>query len=407
MAAQTITGLTLTQLTDGTHKVNVQATVADADSDILSLAYQFKRPSESTWRTAVTDGPAATTAVASTALDFDWDLDASSVDLTTTATFNFRIVATKAAVAATGSLTAVAADTTTGLNAGDSFEVGGVTFEFTVGAGTPAAGNTAVVLATATDDATAVKAAIIAAINGASACTVTAASGSGDVVTLTSDVAGVAGNVAVEELIDVEAVTLTPVGMAGGEEAVVVSASGTVTDATTGAPGPVDESIDSQADAAAALSRSQNRTISLRDFEGLARYGKGSLPANYLKGAIVYKALDALRAGTYDKFEYDAWRSESWYKRAVLISVSEFNRITTDDTVTATLKSKRWLSNVGYRALSSVSVGSARGANTVADGAVYAIYEDTTTQAGGTLVANQTVIAYFMSLDKYTELLGG
>jgi hypothetical protein len=116
---------------------------------------------------------------------------------------------------ATGSLVAVPMGVGTSIEDGDTFTLDDgngntITYEFDTDAsavGTP-------VTVTDSDDAATVQAAIIAAING-SVIGITAAPGTGLAITLTNDLDGTAGNIAITETLS-NGVTLSPQGMENG-----------------------------------------------------------------------------------------------------------------------------------------------------------------------------------------------
>lgn len=387
MALQTVSVLTLSQPDTATAKVNFNGTIADADNDVLSVAYQWKLSTDADWKIATTSGPSSIAAVAGgTAIAGEWDVDADYSGSLQTATLQLRAVATKAAAPAAGTLTAVAANATTGIKDGDTFVLGGVTFEFTTDGLAPTAGNTAVGLSSPTALVAAVKTAIINAINN-SAATVSAASGSGNVINLTAKEGGVAGNVSITETFANVGVTLTPVGMTGGVDAQVVE--GTTASLAAAATGTVGEASIALVDP-----HPQKNVVDFYPLEQLGVYGKGVMAQAYFKGKVVYKAIDLLRAGTRAKFDIEADRAGLKLRRAVLISVSEWNRVRGSASLTIELKSKQWLSHAAWRALSVPEVFGANGET------VYALFESKIV-AGQSI---QTIVAYLVSGEKYAEL---
>jgi hypothetical protein len=387
MALQTVTALTMSQHDTSTARVDFSGTVADADTDILSIEYQWKLSTDTDWKIATTDGQKTITAIAGgTAISGVWDVDADYSGSLTTATLQLRAVATKAATPSAGTLTAVAANATTGIADGDTFVLGGTTFEFTVDGAPPTPGNTAVALASATANVAAVKAALILAIN-ASTSTVGAVSGAGNLVTLTSKVAGVASNAAITETFANGGVTLTPVGMTGGADAQVVN--GDAGSVVAGATGSVGEASTVLVDP-----HPQTNIVDFYPLEQLGKYGKGVMAQAHFKDSIVYKAIDMLRAGTRAKFDIEADRAGLKLRRAVLISVVEWNRVRGSSSLIIELKSKQWLSHSAWRALSAAATFGAGGEK------AYAIFESKIVNG----VSTQNVIAYLVSGAKYTEL---
>lgn len=420
----TITSLTGTQLNDGSSKVHVTATVANTAGASVGLVYEFKHVSATAWSPAVTDGPASVVAaVGGTALDFLWDLDASSIDSTTTADFNFRVTAQVNALPAKGSVTAVAANATTGIKDGDKVVIAGQTYEFDTDSTLNTIGAIAVTI-TASANQAAVQTALYNAIRNNVNAGVTAATGAAGLINLTAATAGAAGNVAITQTMANGGVTLTPVGLAGGADATTNAAQAaiTLTGAATGAVPPLPETV-------TVPTLPNSNTIYVSKYE---KAGKvlGSTPVAFFSGAAAYSRLDALRSGKYAKFDYDLQYTEvvndktiaemdknqnmavlalpghpsydsagvqlSTARRAVLISVAEFNRVTAGKTVTKTLQPKQWLA---YKANKSFVRLFAN------PNAVYAIYEDTYLPGNkGTLVQTQTVIAYLLSAANYNAL---
>ncbi len=386
MALQTVSVLTLSQPDTATAKVNFNGTIEDADNDVLSVAYQWKLSTDADWKIATTSGPSSVTVFKTAIIAGEWDVDADYSGSLQTATLQLRAVATKAAAPATGTLTAVAANATTGIKDGDTFVLGGVTFEFTTDGLAATAGNTAVGLGSPARAAAAVKTAIINAINN-SAATVSAASGSGNVINLTAKEGGVAGNVSITETFANVGVTLTPDGMTGGVDAQVVEgATASLAAAATGTVG--------EASIALVDPHPQKNVVDFYPLEQLGVYGKGVMAQAYFKGNVVYKAIDLLRAGTRAKFDIEADRAGLKLRRAVLISVSEWNRVRGSASLTIELKSKQWLSHAAWRALSVPEVFGANGET------VYALFESKIV-AGQSI---QTIVAYLVSGEKYAEL---
>lgn len=421
----TITALAGVQRTDGSAKIDITATVTDTVGAVLGLKYEFKHASESVWMPAVTNGPLQITATpGGAALAFAWDLDASSIDSTATADFNFRVTASKEAVAASGSVTAVAADSSTGLADGDAVQIAGVTYEFTVDAGLTSPGAVPVLITgTATDSA--VKTALLAAITGNADAGVTATSGAGQLIDLVETTPGVDGNVAIVELLANAGVTLTPVGLEGGLDATESAATASVsfTGVETGGVAPLPETV------TIPVSSVSRNTLYVSRFEKLGKV-LGSTPQAFMGGAALYSRLDALRDGRYDKFEYDVNYTEvvddltiqqldansslatlvqpgspsrpsartqlSTASRAVLISVAEYNRVTAGKTLQPIMEVKQWLAHKAWRSLTRVFAKPET---------IYAIYENTFSNGPrGTLVATKTVIAYFMTAANYESL---
>jgi hypothetical protein len=387
MALQTVSILTLSQPDAATAKVNFNGTIADADSDILSVAYQWKLSTDAEWKIATTTAPASVTALpGGTAVAGVWDVDADYSGSLQAATLQLRAVATKAAAKASGTLTAVAANDTTGIKDGDTFILGGVTFEFTTDGQPATVGRTAVGLGSPTANVAAVKTALINAINN-SAATVSAASGSGNLILLTADEGGTAGNVSITETFANGGVTLTPVGMSGGVNAEVVNgATASLAAASTGTVG--------EASIALVDPHPQKNIVDFYQLEQLGVYGKGVMAQAHFKGSVVYKAIDMLRAGTRAKFDIEADRAGLKLRRAVLISVSEWNRVRGSASLTIVLKSKQWLSHAAWRALSAPVMFDVDGST------VYAIFESKI--VGGQTI--QTIVAYLVSGEKYAEL---
>lgn len=226
--AQSLTSLTATQKSDNTYRVDFGFNAVNATNLDLALTYFWKKQSDSTYLPATTTAPATVTAVSGgTAVAGTWDLDADFTGSVLAVPLTLQVTSTAAAIAATGSLTAVAANASTGIKEADYFTIGSRVYEFTTDA-TIVAGRVPVTLATSTDSAALVKAAIIAAINGDTSAIVTAASGAGQLINLTAKTAGVAGNITVTQSISNSA-TLTPVGLTGGVDPVVVSATYNIT----------------------------------------------------------------------------------------------------------------------------------------------------------------------------------
>ena len=424
--AATIVSLVATQLVDGTARVHVTASVTESNSKTVGLAYEFRKVGTTAWLPAITTGPLAIAATpGGVALDFNWDLDASSSDTATTGNFEFRIVGTVPAIAATGSFTAVAAHATTGIKDGDTIVIGGRTYEFD-NTGTTTANRVAVVLATTTDTAAQVKAALIAAVNGDALATVTASSGAGAVVDFTTKTAGVAANVVITYVF-ANAITPTKTGMAGGVDiATVTSSTATLTAAVTNAVPALPETITIPSNVL-----STKNSLYISRFEGTKKV-LGNQPQAFLKGTEAYAALDALLSGQYEKFNYQVYYSKissdltvaqmdarntmaslaapgspaeltptvslGTSRRAVLISVAEFTRVSAGHAVSATLESKQWLAYNGYRSFTRYFANPNK---------VYAIYSNSFVPgAQGTKVLTKTVIAYLM-LESYYESLRG
>lgn len=420
----TITSLAGTQLNDGSHKVHVTANVANSAGATVGLVYEFKHSADSVWSPAVTDGPASmVAAIGGTALDFLWDLDASSIDSTTTANFNFRVTAQVNALPAVGSVTAVAANATTGVKDGDTVVIAGETYEFDTNGTLSNIGAIGVTI-TASANQSAVQTALYNAIRNNVDAGVTAATGAAGLINLTATEAGIAGNVAITQTMANGGVTLTPVGLAGGAEATLndAQASITLTGATTGAVSPLPETV-------SVPTLPNSNTVYVSKYE---KAGKvlGSTPVAFFSGAAAYSRLDALRSGKYAKFDYDLQYSEvvndktlaqmdqnqnmavlampghpaydsadiklSSARRAVLVSVSEFNRVTAGKTVLSTLQPKQWLAYKAVKSLVRIFA---------VPTTVYAIYEDTYVPGnGGTLNQTRTVIAYLLSAAHYNSL---
>lgn len=387
MALQTVSILTLSQPDTATAKVNFNGTITDADSDVLSVVYEWKLSTDSTWKTATTTAPASITALpGGTAVAGVWDVDADYAGSLQAATLQLRAVATKAAAKSSGTLTAVAANATTGIKDGDTLVLGGVTFEFTTDGQPATTGRTAIGLGSPTANAAAVKTALINAINN-SAATVSATSGAGNLINLTADEGGVAGNVAITESFTNGGVTLTPVGMTGGVDAqIVTGATASLAAAATGTVG--------EASTALTDPHPQKNIVDFYPMEQLGVYGKGVMAQAYFKGKVAYKAIDLLRAGTRAKFDIEADRAGLKLRRAVLISVSEWNRVRGSASLTIELKSKQWLANTAWRALSVPEVFGPTGNN------VYALFESKIV-AGQSI---QNIVAYLVSGEKYAEL---
>jgi len=423
--ATTINSLVTTQLNDGTFRVHVTASIVNAASLKVGLAYQFKHVTDAAWQVAVTNGPASITATpGGAALDFYWDLDASSLDTTTTANFNFRIVTTDPPVAATGTFVAVAANATTGIKDGDTLTVAGRTYEFDSTGSLANAANVLVNMGSATATAAQVQSALIAAVNGDTAAVVTAAAGSGTTVNFTADNAGVAGNIAITYVF-ANSITPTKTGLTGGLDPVVVNSTATtLTGAATGAVTPLPETITVPA-------TTFKNVKYIQRFEGTKKV-LGSQPQAFLKGVQAYAALDALLNGSYKKFNYDVQYSQFQNgltvaqmdsrntmaslaapgspaesaptvvvgnsRRAVLLSVAEFNRVSAGKNLAATLQSKQWLAYKAYRSFTRYFSTTTK---------VYAIYNDTyVVGAKNTKVLTKTVVAYLM-LESYYEYLRG
>jgi hypothetical protein len=431
----TITSLVGTQLTDGTARVHVTATVTDSGSKTIGLAYRFKHVADSAWQTAVTTGPASIAATpGGAALNFYWDLDASSIDTTTTANFDFEIVATVPAIAATGSFTAVAANATTGIKDGDTLVIAGHTYEFDSTGAVSDPAHIAITLASATDTAAVVATELIAAVNGDATAAVTASAGSGTTVNFTEDVPGAAGNVAITYTF-ANSITPTKTGMSGGADVATVTSSVIVlTGAATDAVAPLSEAVTVPASVAAAETATTpplKNVLVVRRFEG-TKTVLGSQPQDFVKGTQAYAVLDALRNGSYAKFNYDVhysklnneltvqqmdtrgalanmafpgspaqaepYLSVGTARRGVVLSVAEYTRVTVGHTLSATLQSKQWFAYKAWRSFTRYFTDTTK---------VYAIYEDTFTNGmQGTKVLTKTVIAYLM-LDSYYETLRG
>lgn len=397
MALQTMTILALTQPDTATAKVNFTGTLADADSDTIAIVYEWKLSTDGDWKIATTTGPASLAATpGGVAVAGTWDVDADYSGSLASATLQLRAVTTKAAIKASGSLTAVLANATTGIKDGDTFTVGGETFEFTTdGLAVTGAGNVAVALASATVAVGVVKTAIIDAIN-ASEATVVASSGASNVINLVAKTGGTAGNAAITQVL-ANATTLTPVGMAGGVNAeVVTGATASLAAASTGTVGePSTVLVDPNP---------ATNVVNFYALDQLGKYGKGSIPQAAFKNSIVYKALDMIRKGVSAKFDIEANRAGTSIalglganhseRRAVLISVAEFNRVRGSAQITAELKSKQWLSHTAWRSLTSDGIFGADGSK------VYGVYESVIVKGQ----VQHTIVAYLVSGVKYASL---
>jgi len=387
MAAQTLTGLTATQATDGTYKVNFGFNAVDGDNDLLTLVYEYKLSTASTWNTATTTAPASVTASgAGVAVSGAWDLDGDFEGNLQDVDFNFRVTSTKAATTATGSLTAIAAAVGTGIEEGDTFTIGTETYEFVVTAD-PTEGNFAVELASAADSATLVKAAIIAAITANSEI-VAATSGSGNVVTLTALLSGTAGNNAIVQSISNSA-TLTPVSLTGGAAPEVVTASVTVSSVDTGSadtvPGTVDEITSNKHD------------VEINVFEG-THSQKGFVAAGGFRHSRAKAAIEAIRSGKETIFTIFSDRAIG-EGVAVLVSPTLYATLVGSATgIKVVEKNVHWLMNTAWRSFSQLFKPTIT---------VYAIQVSEVAAKGdivGLQVIKGTTVAYLVSYADYLKL---
>ena len=389
MATQTITGLTASQLTDGTYKVDFGFNAVDADNDLLGLGYEYKLTSASTWNAASTTGPASVTASgAGVAVAGVWDLDKDFYGNLQDASFDFRVTATKAATFATGSLTAVAANTTTGIKVGDTFTIGTEVYEFTI-TGTVTGDHIPVELSTATDAASVVKTKIIAAITAFSEL-VAATSGAGSLITLTALTAGTAGNLTITQSISNSA-TLTPVSLAGGLAAVPVTASVTVTGIDTGATDTVPGDV-------SALTTNKH-DVEINVFEGTHTL-KGFVAAGGFRWSRAKAAIEALRDGSETIFTIFSDRAIG-EGVAVLVSPAIYADLVGSANVVTVEKPVQWLMNTAWRSFSQLFKGNN------SDYTVYAIQESafaTKPDVGGVTVRNSTTVAYLVSYTGYIAM---
>ena len=386
--SQTITGLALTQLSDGTNKVNVAATATESANANLAISYAWKLSSDSVYKPATVTGPANVSGTqAGAAVAAVWDLDTDYQGTALTGSFNFQVTSVRAAQAATGSIVVVAANATTGVAKGDTVVVLGKTYEFTTD-GVVSNGHVAVAI-TATSTATQVRNAFIAALSAKTSGVIATASGPATIL-ITAVAAGTAGNAAVTATFANVGVTFTMVGLAGGTAETTVSASATLAGATTGSHAPAVVTTVTNPFAG------RPNTKYIYVFEQENKHGFGEMTTDFLKGAVAYSALDALRSGKYQKFEYVNDRSGRTTKRAVLISVAEFQRVTSGIAVPVLTKSKQWLAYKAWRAFSRLFVKGTE---------VYAIYEDKLVSTPGHLTNTQTIIGYLMSYEHYNFFL--
>lgn len=391
MALHTITAFTTTQNpADTTYKVSFGFTATDSDSDTLALSYDWKKQSDSVWTSATTTAPYSVNATgAGVAVSGVWDLDTDYFGNDIDVPVTLRVSASRAAIAATGTLTAVAANATTGIKEGDSFVVGGRTYEFTTDVAVTA-GRVPVVLATATDTAAQVKAAIILAINTDTLATVTASSGSGNVVNLVAKTAGVASNVAITQSISNSA-TLTPVGMANGADVSVVTATSNITvDTGNGDLLPVD----------AAPTTESKFNFTEKVIEGRSEeYGAVSQGSFF--GSQAKKILNTVGAGTRDFARIYADRNFRT-ERAVLVNPTFFDANIGSSVFTVVTKPVAWLTDIAGNTLSSDKVW--------ANDTIYAVVQRQVKSLGnasGLLVQQNTpVIAYLMSAVQFENMVG-
>lgn len=387
MALHTLTSFTTTQNpADPTFKVSFGFTATDADGDLLSLAYEWKKQSETTWNLATTTAPASVTAAAGgTAVSGVWDLDADYTGNELDVPLTLRVTATRAPIAAVGSLTAVAAHATTGIKDGDSFVVGGRTYEFTTDASVTA-GRVPVVLATATDSAALVKAAIILAINTDASATVTAVSGAGNLINLTAKTAGVAGNVNITQSISNSA-TLTPVGMAGGDDAAVVTASSNIT-ADTGNGEELAETV----------VKTSDLDFSKKVIEGRGNeYGAVSQGGFF--GAQAKKILNTVSAGTRDFARIYGDRNLK-NERAVLVNANFFLTNRGSASFNIVVKPVAWLTDIAAGSLSSDKVW--------ANNTIYAVVSRPAKSLNNSRIIvqqNSGVLAYLMSARHFNNMV--
>lgn len=387
MALQVISAFTATQnSSDPTYKVNFGFTVADADSDTLGLAYEYKKQADSTWLPATTTAVKTVDAtVGGVALTGVWDLDKDYFGNETAVPLTLRVTSTKAAIAATGSLTAVAANASTGIKEGDYFTIGGRTYEFSVDE-TITAGRIRVALATATDSASTVKSAILSALTNDSSATVIATSGSGNAITLVSKVAGTAGNTAITQSISNSA-TLTPVGMTGGVNAEVVSATANIT-ANTGT-GIAPETV--------VVAESDANVIDLSNNIIEGRHNEyGAVSQGELRGSFANKVLNVVSAGTRDFARIYGDRNVR-NERAVLVNKAFFDANVGSEVFTVVYKPISWFTDVAYRTLSSDKMWE--------NNTVYAVLRQSVRRnpSGGGLMQHGVVLAYLMSARQFSE----
>jgi hypothetical protein len=387
MALQTITSLTATQNpNDLTYKVNFGFNIADADSDTLDLAYSYKKQVDSTWLPATTTGPVSIAAVAgNTALTGAWDLDKDYFGNESAVPLTLRVTSTKAAIAATGTLTAIAASTSAGIEDGDSFVVGGRTYEFSLDT-TVTNGRVRVVLATATDTDAVVKAAIIAAINTDTLAGVVAVSRPGMLIGLAAKTPGVDGNDAITESISNSA-TLTPVGLTGGVDAEIVSATVNVT-ANTGTGVAPSSVVDTAVD-------TRSIDYSKHVIEGRGNE-YGAVAQGELRGSFANKVLNTVSTGVRDFARIYGDRNIR-NERAVLVNPDFYTVNKGSLGFVVAYKPISWFTDVAYRGLSNDKMWE--------NDTVYAIVRQSVVRntSTGVLMQQGVVLAYLMSAAQFTE----
>ena len=390
MAAQTISAFTTTQLSDGTYRVNYGFTVADADSDSLSLAYNWKKQSDSSYVTAnhVTGPYTVAATPGGVALTGTWDLDADFAGNLLAVPLTLQIVSTKAPVGSAGSLTAIAADTTTGIEEGDTVTIGGRIYEFSTDQ-TIVSGHVVVLIPSATATAAQVKTALIAAITGDVDATVTATSGAGQLINLASKTVGAASNVAITESISNTA-TLTPVGLTGGADAQVVSATSNIT-ADTGSGDVLPEVV------VTAVNTSKY-DFSSRVIEGSSNE-YGAVAQGNLFGSYAKKVLNTVESGIREFVRIYGDRNLH-NERAVLVNPAFLEANTGSAQFTVVVKPVAWLTDIAARTLSNDKQW--------ANNTIYAVVRTNVShaQSAGALVQRHSpVLAYLMSAAQFEQTI--
>lgn len=387
MALQTISSLVASQnSSDATYKVAFGFTIADADSDTLALAYEYKKQADSTYLPATTTAVSTVAAtVGGVALTGNWDLDRDYFGNELAVPLTLRVTSTKAPVASMGELTAIAASTSDGIEDGDTLSIGTRVYEFSADA-TVTAGRVRIALATATDTDAVIKAAIIAAINADVDSPVTASADTGMKILLLSKTVGADSNITITESISNTA-TLTPVGMIRGADAEVVSATVNVT-ANTGT-GVVPPNV-------VEVPTYTARTIDLSANVIEGKHNEyGAVAQGDLRGSFANKVLNTVTAGVRDFARIYGDRNVR-NERAVLVNKTFFEENVGSTTFTVVYKPISWFTDVAFRGLSSDKMWE--------NNTVYAIMRQTLVPTqGGARIQTGTVLSYLMSARQFSE----
>jgi hypothetical protein len=379
-----ISTITLTQPDLTVSDIHYSFTVTESTSALTTLAYKWC-PVGGTPVPATTTGPTTVTTNGTThtaLVTGVWHLGSDYFGTAGSHDFMLEVDAKVPGSPSTGSFTAHAADPATGIVVGDTIWMG-PELQFTTPDRPvpPQSGDKPIVLPSATATADQVKAAIIAGVNAMGYMFV-ATSGPGEEVIITDPTGG---QQPLHETLahSASGVTLSPTGLTGGlaEVAYITSNSGTFVIAHAGEPHDV-LPVDNLAN-----------TVESYKLDQFGKYGAGVLPQAYLKKSIVYEMLDLLRSGERSKFEFIADRAGLHQRRAVLISVAEYNRVRGTASIEVSLKSKQWLAYYANKAMSTTTFFDH-------DKRAYAVSENKI--VNGAVI--QTVIGYLLSGALYTSL---